>query len=206
MNDPETYKDYMARSGPAIAAFGGRLAVALPPKCLKALTTEFVTAFVEFPDIETARCWYDSAQYTEARGFRAPPVADATFLLFETAWKPRGCFEPGLFPASVLPPSVIHPDRALSLDASVVTIGAFDGVHRGHQALIEVFVRQARERGVPAVEVYIFDPPPRVAFGAAEKLIDTRERIRRLRFLGADHIVLAHFTHRIPAKIAARIY
>ncbi|CAM5496611.1 Putative bifunctional riboflavin kinase/FMN adenylyltransferase [Aquamicrobium terrae] len=57
-----------------------------------------------------------------------------------------------------------------------------------------MFVRQARERGVPAV-VYTFDPPPRVAFGAAEKLIDTRERIRRLRFLGADHIApLAHFT------------
>ncbi|CAM5321975.1 hypothetical protein ATER59S_03596 [Aquamicrobium terrae] len=86
VNDPETYKDYMARSGPAIAAFGGRLAVrGATPEVLEGADDGVRNVIVEFPDIETARRWYDSAQYTEARGFRAPPVADATFLLFETA-------------------------------------------------------------------------------------------------------------------------
>ncbi|WP_024877467.1 bifunctional riboflavin kinase/FAD synthetase [Saccharomonospora piscinae] len=41
----------------------------------------------------------------------------------------------------------------------VVTIGVFDGVHRGHQALIEKTVRTARQRGLPSV-VLTFDPHP----------------------------------------------
>jgi riboflavin kinase/FMN adenylyltransferase len=42
---------------------------------------------------------------------------------------------------------------------SVVTVGVFDGVHRGHQQLIERAVRRGRERGLPAV-VVTFDPHP----------------------------------------------
>src|SRR3954449_9716408 len=42
---------------------------------------------------------------------------------------------------------------------SVVTVGVFDGVHRGHQQLIERAVRRGRERGLPAVLV-TFDPHP----------------------------------------------
>ena len=41
----------------------------------------------------------------------------------------------------------------------VVTIGVFDGVHRGHAALITRAVHAARERGVPCV-VMTFDPHP----------------------------------------------
>jgi riboflavin kinase / FMN adenylyltransferase len=42
---------------------------------------------------------------------------------------------------------------------SVVTIGVFDGVHRGHQQIIAHTVKRARETGVPAV-VMTFDPHP----------------------------------------------
>lgn len=41
----------------------------------------------------------------------------------------------------------------------VVTIGVFDGVHRGHQQIIEQSVARARELGVPSV-VMTFDPHP----------------------------------------------
>ncbi len=41
----------------------------------------------------------------------------------------------------------------------VVTIGVFDGVHRGHQALIDETVRTAHRRGLPSV-VLTFDPHP----------------------------------------------
>ncbi len=41
----------------------------------------------------------------------------------------------------------------------VVSIGNYDGVHRGHQAMVAALVRLARERGVPAV-VFTFDPSP----------------------------------------------
>lgn len=54
----------------------------------------------------------------------------------------------------------IHPANTLVLPASVVTVGAFDGVHLGHQVLIRQAVARARTLGVPSV-VYTFDPPPR---------------------------------------------
>lgn len=40
-----------------------------------------------------------------------------------------------------------------------VSIGNFDGVHRGHQSMVAVLVRRARRDGVPAV-VFTFDPHP----------------------------------------------
>ncbi|AWT26014.1 MULTISPECIES: bifunctional riboflavin kinase/FAD synthetase [Corynebacterium] len=49
------------------------------------------------------------------------------------------------------------------LTGSVVTIGVFDGVHRGHQQLIASAVQRARQLGVPAVMV-TFDPHPTVFF------------------------------------------
>ena len=39
------------------------------------------------------------------------------------------------------------------------TVGNFDGVHRGHQALLSSTVKNARERQVPAVAI-TFDPHP----------------------------------------------
>jgi riboflavin kinase/FMN adenylyltransferase len=80
----------------------------------------------------------------------------------------------------------------LRLAASVVTIGAFDGVHQGHQALIGQAIRSARARCLPAV-VWTFDPPPKVFFGRAESLISVEEKIARLRSLGPDHVVVARF-------------
>lgn len=45
------------------------------------------------------------------------------------------------------------------LEGSVVTVGVFDGVHRGHQKLIATAVEKARDLGVPAV-MMTFDPHP----------------------------------------------
>jgi riboflavin kinase/FMN adenylyltransferase len=42
---------------------------------------------------------------------------------------------------------------------SVVTIGVFDGVHRGHQRLVDRTAELARELGLPTV-VITFDPHP----------------------------------------------
>ena len=60
-------------------------------------------------------------------------------------------------------------DRQAHLPASVMAIGAFDGVHRGHQQLIRSAVAEARAVRVPSV-VWTFDPPPKVVFGRAKPL------------------------------------
>ncbi len=50
-----------------------------------------------------------------------------------------------------------------TLRGGVVAIGNFDGVHRGHQAVLEQALKQARSRGVPAL-VLTFEPHPRKVF------------------------------------------
>ncbi|WP_273888523.1 hypothetical protein [Rubrobacter naiadicus] len=86
----------------------------------------------------------------------------------------------------------VYPDQTLSLPGSVITIGAFDGVHRGHQALIGKAVERAAELGVPAV-VYTFDPPPRAYFQGVTVLTPIEEKMRRLQELRPQYVVVAGF-------------
>jgi riboflavin kinase / FMN adenylyltransferase len=95
-----------------------------------------------------------------------------------------------------------HHEGELSLPDSVVTAGAFDGVHLGHQELIRRTVQTARGLGVPAV-VYTFEVPPKVFFGKAEALIPPTERIRRIRAFQPDHIVVARFDKDYSRRTAA---
>lgn len=83
-------------------------------------------------------------------------------------------------------------DRQIALPASVAAIGAFDGVHRGHQELIRAAVREARAKGTPSV-VWTFDPPPKVFFGRARQLLPLDEKLARIGLLGPDWIVVAPF-------------
>jgi riboflavin kinase/FMN adenylyltransferase len=79
---------------------------------------------------------------------------------------------------------------------SVVTIGNFDGVHRGHQAVLASVIGAARRRGVPAVAV-TFDPHP-VAVLYPERapavLTTTQDRLRLLEETGLDAVLLIAFT------------
>lgn len=90
-------------------------------------------------------------------------------------------------------PTDVLPEGRLCLKASVVTIGAFDGVHLGHQALIRRTVAEARALGVPAV-VWTFDPPPKVFFTGVEQLSTLDDKLARIGLLGPDQIVVASFT------------
>lgn len=86
----------------------------------------------------------------------------------------------------------LHRDRGPRLQGCVLALGAFDGVHQGHQALIRKAVAEARAARLPAV-VWTFDPPPKVFFGRAELLTPLAEKLRRLACLEPDHIVVAAF-------------
>ncbi len=99
-------------------------------------------------------------------------------------------------------PSRLAGERQLSLQGSVVTIGAFDGVHLGHQALIRGAVAEGWRLGVPSV-VWTFDPPPKVAFGRAGQICCLAEKLRRIAGLGPDWIVVARFTKAYAERSAA---
>lgn len=79
------------------------------------------------------------------------------------------------------------------ITGGAITIGNFDGVHRGHQALVAA-VRQAAVRvGGPAV-VVTFDPPPAALLyprpDKAIPLTTLTERAALLQSSGADHVVV----------------
>ncbi|MBR0800375.1 FAD synthetase [Bradyrhizobium jicamae] len=90
----------------------------------------------------------------------------------------------------------------MTLGASVVTIGAFDGVHRGHQELLRQTIAAAQQRGLPAV-VYTFDPPPKVYFGQAEALNSLAEKLERIATFGPDHVIVADFDRTYIRRTAA---
>lgn len=85
---------------------------------------------------------------------------------------------------------------ATSGPGPVLTIGNFDGVHRGHQHLLARLVSRARALGVPSC-VYTFEPPPRVVLApqqARTRILAWPEKMRLLADHGVDHVVVERFT------------
>ncbi len=82
---------------------------------------------------------------------------------------------------------------------SVVTIGVFDGVHRGHQRIVRSAADEARRRGLKSV-VITFDPHPDEVVRPGTHppiLASTARRIELLEGLGTDAVVVVPFTHRL---------
>jgi riboflavin kinase/FMN adenylyltransferase len=78
----------------------------------------------------------------------------------------------------------------------VVTIGVFDGVHRGHQALIRRTVEAAEERRVPSV-VLTFDPHPSEVIRPGShpaQLTTLRRKAELMEDLGVDAFAVLPFT------------
>ncbi|EBA06891.1 FAD synthetase family protein [Sagittula stellata] len=94
-------------------------------------------------------------------------------------------------------------DEQAALPACVMAIGAFDGVHRGHQALIRGAVAEARAAQTASV-VWTFDPPPKVVFGRAAQLCPLEEKLARIARLGPDMIVVARFDRLYAGRSADR--
>ncbi len=77
----------------------------------------------------------------------------------------------------------------------VMTIGSFDGVHLGHQAILEKLVQESKRYGVPSL-VMIFEPQP-VEFFAGEqapaRLMRLREKVQALFACNVDRVLCLKF-------------
>ncbi|MEO5588070.1 MAG: bifunctional riboflavin kinase/FAD synthetase [Gemmatimonadaceae bacterium] len=99
-------------------------------------------------------------------------------------------------PESGLPANVTH---------TVVTVGTFDGVHRGHLDVIERLVERARDAGLPSLLVS-FDPHPlEVVNPAAAPLLLTtaQEKLAVIAGTGLDYYAVMPFTPALAAYGAA---
>ncbi len=82
-----------------------------------------------------------------------------------------------------------------------VTVGSYDGVHRGHRALIERLVAEARAAGGESI-VMTFEPHPRIALGRGQdlRLLTTLdEKIALLGELGVDNVIVIPFDRAFSA-------
>jgi riboflavin kinase / FMN adenylyltransferase len=78
--------------------------------------------------------------------------------------------------------------------ARVVTIGVFDGLHRGHQAVLDRLVRESHAVGVAATAV-TFDPHPDAVLRGAPppRLSDPEQLVEGMAALGIDEFVVQPF-------------
>jgi riboflavin kinase/FMN adenylyltransferase len=86
-----------------------------------------------------------------------------------------------------------------------LTIGSFDGVHRGHQAMLALLVSEARHRGLPAC-VMTFEPHPRDFFHAQRggplppaRIATQRDKLAELARCGIDQVALLRFDARLAS-------
>ncbi|WP_062377255.1 bifunctional riboflavin kinase/FAD synthetase [Demequina pelophila] len=82
------------------------------------------------------------------------------------------------------------------LGPAVVTLGNFDGVHRGHQAVLREMVADARARGQVALAM-TFDPHPKAVHDPAhppELITGLDDRLERLAATGLDGVLVVRYT------------
>jgi riboflavin kinase/FMN adenylyltransferase len=98
-----------------------------------------------------------------------------------------------------------HPGVA---PACALTIGNFDGVHRGHQAMLALLNNEARHRGVPSC-VLTFEPHPRDFFAALARkpelaparVATLRDKLTELARCGVDQCVVLPFDARLSSRV-----
>ena len=101
----------------------------------------------------------------------------------------RGFHHPGIAPACAL------------------TIGNFDGVHRGHQAMMALLNSEARHRGLPSCAL-TFEPHPRDYFAqlagkpelAPARIATLRDKLSELERCGIDQAVVLRFDRSFAAQ------
>ncbi|MBH9552796.1 bifunctional riboflavin kinase/FAD synthetase [Inhella gelatinilytica] len=94
--------------------------------------------------------------------------------------------------------------------ACALTIGNFDGVHRGHQAMLALLRSEAQHRGLPSC-VLTFEPHPRDHFAklagkpelAPARIATLRDKLAELERCGIDQTVVLKFDSRL-ARLSAR--
>ncbi|HSW20881.1 MAG TPA: bifunctional riboflavin kinase/FAD synthetase [Ramlibacter sp.] len=99
-----------------------------------------------------------------------------------------------------------HPGIA---DACALTIGNFDGVHRGHQAMLALLNNEARHRGVTSC-VLTFEPHPRDYFAALlrkpelapARIATLRDKLTELAACGVGQCVVLPFDVRLQSQSA----
>ncbi len=94
-----------------------------------------------------------------------------------------------------------------SFKSAVVTIGTFDGVHKGHRAILQNVAEKAASVGGESILI-TFDPHPRKLLFPNESLgiiTPLAQKLELVQSIGIQHVVVVPFTHEF-ASLSARGY
>lgn len=93
----------------------------------------------------------------------------------------------------------------ITLDNACLTIGTFDGLHRGHQEIVRQLTVGAREAQAPAV-VLTFHPPPAVVLGKRQnpQYLTTQEELAALLAGNKVDVLISHPFDQTVAALTAR--
>jgi riboflavin kinase / FMN adenylyltransferase len=94
--------------------------------------------------------------------------------------------------------------KGLHLRGAWLTIGSFDGVHRGHQAILRKLVAAAHASAAPAVVLTFFPHPSLVLRGRSGPfyLTSPEERAMLLGKFGVDHVITLKFDQALASQTA----
>ena len=98
-------------------------------------------------------------------------------------------------------PEFIYGIRNLAPVPTVLTVGAFDGIHLGHQAIMSQAVNSAKTKGLQA-SALILEPLPREYFNpeqAPPRILPLRERVDAIFGCGIDRVVCLRFNAALSA-------
>jgi riboflavin kinase / FMN adenylyltransferase len=90
---------------------------------------------------------------------------------------------------------------------TVITIGTFDGLHLGHQKILETVCTEAKQLGLASV-LLTFHPHPRRVLFPDEPLglIQTQqEKLARLAAIGLDHVVVLEFSEVFAQRSSSKV-
>lgn len=97
--------------------------------------------------------------------------------------------------------NVVASPSDLTVRGAIVALGAFDGVHLGHRALLRTMRAVADDTGRPTAIVTFF-PPPKVHFLGTSYLSTVEEKVRLFQPYAPDEVVVVPFDDRFAATPA----
>src|SRR6056297_764443 len=85
-----------------------------------------------------------------------------------------------------------------------VSVGMYDGIHLGHQKMIDVLNKKAKEKGIESL-VVTFEIHPKVVLNSTppKLLMTNEEKVEYFKKLGVDNVLFLNFTKRVSKMGAA---
>ncbi len=97
-------------------------------------------------------------------------------------------------------------NKLIPIKKSILTVGSYDGIHRGHRKLLSALVKNSKDVGIPSI-VVTFDPHPREILNESLNnfllIMNLEQKLKIIESYGIDFVYVINFTKKY-SKITAK--